>query len=251
MTHIGRCSGDLGGHLPQSPETPTAGSTRSVTPTCFRSQLAISRKELGTLILPGQRGLHMKGERDPRRREIADTIVRMGDMLGIQAVIYDAGRAGTEKQHRAPCLEALVEDAAKHDQAKIVFDLDDSLRSWDRQQMIELTRAAGVMDRIAYEHRTRYSEGPPFVDVVGPWGGVAVLVPPAGFLAGGEQGEWSRRVVVMQRAPVRAARWCRPEPVRAGLSDWRGRGAGRRGTGSRDPRPSRRAVRRVRRRPGG
>jgi hypothetical protein len=42
------------------------------------------------------------------------------------------------------------EDAAKHDQAKIVFDLDDSLRSWDRQQMIEFTRAAGVMDRIAY-----------------------------------------------------------------------------------------------------
>jgi hypothetical protein len=72
----------------------------------------------------------MKGERDPRRREIADTIVRMGDMLGIQAVIDDAGRAGTEKQRRAPCLEALVEDAAKHDQAKIVFDLDDSLRSW-------------------------------------------------------------------------------------------------------------------------
>ena len=66
----------------------------------------------------------MKGERDPRRREIADTIVRMGDMLGIQAVIYDAGRAGTEKQRRAPCLEALVEDAAKHDQARIVFDLD-------------------------------------------------------------------------------------------------------------------------------
>ena len=44
-------------------------------------------------------------------------------------MIYDAGRAGTEKQRRAPCLEALVEDAAKHDQAKIVFDLDDSLRS--------------------------------------------------------------------------------------------------------------------------
>jgi hypothetical protein len=65
--------------------------------------------------------------------------------------------------YRAPCLE----DAAKHDQAKIVFDLDDSLRSWDRQQMIELTRAAGVMDWIAYEHRTRYSEGPPVVDVVG------------------------------------------------------------------------------------
>ena len=52
-----------------------------------------------------------------------------GDILGIQAVIYDAGRAGTEKQRRAPCLETLVEDAAKHDQAKIVFDLDDSLRS--------------------------------------------------------------------------------------------------------------------------
>jgi hypothetical protein len=61
----------------------------------LRSQLAISRKELGTQILPGQRGLHMKGERDPRRREIADTIVRMGDMLVIQAVICGTGQDGT------------------------------------------------------------------------------------------------------------------------------------------------------------
>jgi hypothetical protein len=37
----------------------------------------------------------MKGERDPRRREIADTIVRMGDMLGIQAVICGTGQDGT------------------------------------------------------------------------------------------------------------------------------------------------------------
>ena len=101
----------------------------------------------------------MKGERDPRRREIADTIVRMGDMLGIQAVIYDAGRAGTEKQRRGPRLEALVEDAAKHDQAKIVFDLDESLRSWDRQQMIELTRAAGVVVSASRTHAAGSSSG--------------------------------------------------------------------------------------------
>jgi hypothetical protein len=31
----------------------------------------------------------------PRRREIADTIVRMGDMLGIQAVICGTGQDGT------------------------------------------------------------------------------------------------------------------------------------------------------------
>ncbi|WAH97529.1 hypothetical protein [Arthrobacter sp. MMS18-M83] len=126
--------------------------------TGLQPDLAVFRKELGALILPGQRGFHMKAESDSRKREIADTIVRIGDTLGIQAVIYDAGRTGTEKQRRARCLGALVEDAAKHERAKVVFDLDESLRSWDRQQMIELLRAAGLRERIAYEHLARNAE---------------------------------------------------------------------------------------------
>lgn len=149
--------------------------------TGVQSQLAISRKDLGTLILPRQRGLHMKGESDPRRREIADTIVRMGDVLGVQAVIYNAGRVGTEKVRRARCLEALVEDAAKHDRVKIVFDLDESLRSWDRQRMIELTRPAGLRERITYEHQTRHGE-------------LLLAVPDAIAWCWARGGEWRTRI---------------------------------------------------------
>jgi len=121
-------------------------------------QLKISRKEIAALILPGQRSLHMKAEQDTRRRLIVDTIIRMGNDLGVQAVVYDAGRVGTERDRRARCLQALVDDAARHVAAEIVFDLDETLLSWDRQRMIELTRAAGARDRLTYSHRTRHEE---------------------------------------------------------------------------------------------
>ena len=49
-------------------------------------------------------------------------------------------------------------DAAQLDGASIVFDLDSTLVSWDRQRMIELTRAAGAQDRITYRHASRHQE---------------------------------------------------------------------------------------------
>jgi hypothetical protein len=119
--------------------------------------LRIARKQIDTLILPRQRSLHMKSERDSRRKAIADAIGAFGD-LSVQAIIYDAGRAGTERDRRARCLEALVADAARHNAANIVFDLDETLLSWDRQRMIELTRAAGVQERVTYRHSIRHHE---------------------------------------------------------------------------------------------
>jgi hypothetical protein len=79
-----------------------------------RNHLKATRKELRNLILPGQRSIHMKDERDPRKREITDTIIGIGG-LGMRVVIYDAGRSGTERDRRARCLAALVEDALKHE----------------------------------------------------------------------------------------------------------------------------------------
>lgn len=120
-------------------------------------QLRLSRKELGNLILPGQRSLHMRDERDSRKREIADTIVRLGD-LGVRATIYDAGRTQTERERRGRCLQALLDDAAQHASARIVFDLDETLLSWDRQMMVELTRASDLRERVTYTHATRHHE---------------------------------------------------------------------------------------------
>lgn len=143
--------------------------------------LQVSRKELRELVLPGQRALHMKDERASRRREIADTIARMAAM-GIAATIYDAGRRyRTEKDRRAMCLEALVADVIRHDQARITFDLDESLLSWDRQRMIELTRDAGAKDRIVYTHATRAAEP-------------LLAIPDAIAWCWAKGGDWRRRV---------------------------------------------------------
>lgn len=146
-----------------------------------QAQLAVFRKELNGLILPRQRGLHMKDEKDARRREIADTIVRVGDLLGVQAIIYDAGRVGTEKDRRARCLGALIDDTLAHEQARIVLDRDESLVSWDKQQFIELTRAAGTKDRITYEHCTRHSE-------------LLLAIPDAIAWSWARGGEWRTRI---------------------------------------------------------
>jgi hypothetical protein len=152
-----------------------------VAATVVRSQASASRRELGSLILPGQRGLHMRSESDSRRREIADSIVRIGETLGVDAVIFDAGRSGTEKDRRSRCLEAIIANLSVDDQVHIVLDLDESLQNWDRQRLIELTRAAGLSDRITYEHRTRHSE-------------LLLAIPDAIAWCWARGGDWRRRI---------------------------------------------------------
>ena len=152
-----------------------------VAATLLGSQVSASRKELGSLVLPGQRGLHMRSESDPRRREIADAIVQMGQTLGMETMIFDAGRSGTEKHRRSRCLEATIENVSHDDQVHIVLDRDESLQNWDRQRLIELMRAAGLTDRITYEHRTRQSE-------------LLLAIPDAVAWCWARGGGWRRRI---------------------------------------------------------
>jgi hypothetical protein len=46
------------------------------------------RRVVRGLVLPGQRRLHMKTERDSRRRQIVAALVE----VGVEVVLYDAGR---------------------------------------------------------------------------------------------------------------------------------------------------------------
>lgn len=126
--------------------------------TLVLGDLSAPRKQLNALILPRQRSLHMKDESDPRRREIIDIIVRMSSSVGLQSVIYDAGREHSQLDRRAACLQGLVQDATLHERARIVLELDESLRSWDRQRLIEYARGSGLGDRLTYEHQARTVE---------------------------------------------------------------------------------------------
>lgn len=139
------------------------------------------RTALESMVLRGQRGLHMKDERDSRRRQIADTIVRVGRGCDLSAVVYDAGRCGTEKERRERCLAALVKDAVAHRDLRIVFDLDESLLQWDRQQMIRLIRRAEAGGRIVYDHQARHAE-------------TLLAIPDAVAWSWARGGEWRTRI---------------------------------------------------------
>ena len=51
-----------------------------------------------------------------------------------------------------------MSDAATHPAASIVFDLDGSLRSSDRQRLIEYTCAGQSRGRVKYSHMSRNEE---------------------------------------------------------------------------------------------
>lgn len=140
----------------------------------------LARKELRALVLPGQRGLHMKDEDKRRRGLIADAITSLND-LGVQVRIYDAGRNGTERIRRGRALAELIGDAAGPLPVRITLDRDATLESWDRQTMIELTRAAGHAARITYGHESRHNE-------------MLLAIPDAVAWCWARGGEWRSRV---------------------------------------------------------
>lgn len=114
------------------------------------SDLAEARRSLRSLVMPGQRRLHMKKESDARRRAIIDAITA----TGAAAIIYNAGRPGRhELDAREVCLRAVVTDVAAAGHRMLIIEQDDSLLWWDRQRLIEITRAVGCRTTLRYEHR--------------------------------------------------------------------------------------------------
>lgn len=119
------------------------------------TDVAPLRSALRELLLPNQRWLHMKNERDSRKRQIVRVIVA----AGVQATVYRAGtNYRTEKQRREACLRHLVSENARAGETVAVFDQDDSLLSWDNQRLIEFTRAENCRDTFRYEHKNAPTE---------------------------------------------------------------------------------------------
>jgi len=146
------------------------------------------RRTLRTLVMPGQRRLHMAKERDQRRRQIVDAIVASG----VTATVYDAGRSRrTELAARGACLRAVVIDAAEKSAHMLVLKQDDSLLWWDQQRLIEITREVGCRDTLRYEHRRAREE-------------LLLAIPDAIAWCWARGGTWRQRVepVVIKRQSV-------------------------------------------------
>jgi hypothetical protein len=119
------------------------------------TELAALRQLIRGLLLPGQRYLHMKDEKDGRKRTIAQALVD----AGVQATIYRAGaHHRNERQRRSACLRALIEDHANARDAHIVLDEDETMVKFDNQKLIEYTRAAGCRDTLHYEHKRPHAD---------------------------------------------------------------------------------------------
>lgn len=113
------------------------------------------RQLVRSLVLPGQRRVHMKKESEPRKRLIADTIAGSS----VKAVIFNAGRDyESELDARRACLQAVITYADESGATRVVFEQDDSLLRWDGQRLVEITRAAGCRDTLRYEHHRAGSE---------------------------------------------------------------------------------------------
>ena len=119
------------------------------------TDLAALRQVVRGLLLPGQRYLHMKDEKDGRKRTIAQAFVD----AGVQATVYRAGaQHRNERQRRSACLRALIDDHATIIGAHIVLDEDETMVKFDNQKLIEYTRAAGCRDTLRYEHKRSHTD---------------------------------------------------------------------------------------------
>lgn len=118
------------------------------------TDLTALRQVVRGLLLPGQRYLHMKDEKDGRKRTIAQAFVG----AGVEATIYCAGAEyRNERERRSACLRALIDDHASFN-AHIVLDEDETMVRFDNQKLVEYTRAAGCRDILRYEHKRSHTE---------------------------------------------------------------------------------------------
>jgi len=110
---------------------------------CPDEALAVARKEIRRLILPGQRSVHMKQEGDRRRRQIIDVVVGLADQ-DVSATIVRVDGGGREGLLRERALREVVAIARESPDAQLVLDLDPGQLVRDRRVLSRAIAASGA-----------------------------------------------------------------------------------------------------------
>jgi hypothetical protein len=110
--------------------------------------LALTRRELKALCLPGQQRIHMKSEGASRRRAILSAVARMQ----VQALMYEvpAGRR-SERAARDDCLRRLVPDLLRLEVGRLMIESCDQNHQ-DVQVVSDAVAKAGAHDSLQYLH---------------------------------------------------------------------------------------------------
>lgn len=143
------------------------------------ADLAPTRRQLSALLLRGQRELHFKTEKPPRRRLLADRISR----LPLATYIYETGRTPkTEEQDRQRCLEQATHDLVELRARRAVLDSRDHRDSHDTATIYRALGRRPSETEVTYEHLNSAS--------------VPLLwIPDAVAWCYGAGGHWRRRVM--------------------------------------------------------
>jgi hypothetical protein len=112
-----------------------------------------ARTAMRGFLLPGQRSVHFKSERDARRRQILDTIANLGAET---LIVSCASGRGDAERHR--CLRASLRHYAERRPGQLTLDhRDPTADTRDRQVIADTIRTLGLRE-LAYRHAARHEE---------------------------------------------------------------------------------------------
>lgn len=115
--------------------------------------IAVLRRNVRSLVLPGQRRIHFSKERPERKRLI---LSRFSE-FGAQAHVF---QCVTKNQiiGREACLSGIVTHAAQRGSTKIVIERDESIEKADRQFLFQEVRRHGLKSALSYDLQVPHEE---------------------------------------------------------------------------------------------
>jgi hypothetical protein len=107
------------------------------------------RTVLRGLLLPGQREMHLKAEKAPRRRALLDQLVASG---AVGTVYVASATRATQEAARALCLHQLTVDLLKAEAHRLVLDSRGDRDRFDVRTLQAALGAHPAATRLTYEH---------------------------------------------------------------------------------------------------
>lgn len=139
--------------------------------------VAEMRKQVRSLLLPGQRELHFKKEKPERRRMLADQVARWP----VEVTVYATGYRRDPEPARQECLHRLVDDLIGRQAGRLVID---SREEQDRNDERTIRRA---LRRNPGEHRLTWEH----IDSTGE---LLLALPDLAAWCYGAGGDWRKRI---------------------------------------------------------
>ena len=143
------------------------------------ARLTVLRKQLKSMLLPGQRELHFKNERPQQQRALADRIARLEVSVRIYTAIYSSK---SEENARQMCLQRAVEDLLIERAQRLVLDTRDTRNIHDIRTLQRTLGSHPSKTELVYEHVDSVSEPLLWVSDAVAW-------------CYGAGGDWKRRVM--------------------------------------------------------